>query len=126
MRPAHARRRRRQGPRVLLLRFLCISPTLPNCRSEGGRRVPYPLSFRFLHNYKLSDPGVSVPVSLSAGPRTVALFAKVDTGADYCLFEREYAEELSIEVENGRPLDFSTAGGRFRAFGHELTIGVLD
>ncbi len=30
---------------------------------------------------------VIVAPDLSAGPETIQLFAKIDTGADYCLFE---------------------------------------
>jgi len=87
--------------------------------------VLYPLSFRVRYAYKPSDRGVSVPVSLSAGPETVKLFANVDTGADYCLFERGFAEALLIEVERGTPSGFSTAAGEFRAYGHELTLVAL-
>lgn len=64
-------------------------------------------------------------MSLSAGPETVKLFANVDTGADYCLFERGFAEALLIEVERGTPSEFSTAAGEFRAYGHELTLVAL-
>ena len=87
--------------------------------------LPYPLSFRTRYAYKASDRGVSVPVALSAGPETVQLFAKIDTGADYCLFERGYAEALLLEVERGTSSDFSTAAGEFHAYGHELTLAAL-
>lgn len=66
-----------------------------------------------------------MPVSLSSGRDTVNLFAKVDTGADYCLFERGFADALLIEVEHGTPLDFATVAGEFRAYGHELTLAAL-
>jgi hypothetical protein len=69
------------------------------------------MSFRTRYTYKPSDRGVSVLVSLSAGPETVRLFAKIDTGADYCLFERGLAEALLLEVERGTPSDFSMAAG---------------
>jgi hypothetical protein len=68
---------------------------------------------------------VSVPVSLSAGRETVQLFAKIDTGADFCLFERGFADALLLEVERGTPLDFTTAAGEFHAYGHELTLAAL-
>jgi hypothetical protein len=64
-------------------------------------------------------------VSLTAGPETVKLFANVDTGAEYCLFGRGFAEALLIEVERGTPLDVSTVAGDFRAYGHELTLAAL-
>jgi len=87
--------------------------------------VAYPLSFRVRYDYKPSDRDINVPVSLSAGPVTVKLFAKVDTGADHCLFERGFAEALQLEVEHGTPLNFSTVTGEFRAYGHEVTLAVL-
>jgi len=75
--------------------------------------------------YKPADKGVSVPVALRAGAEAVQLFASVDTGADFCLFERGFAEALLIELERGTPLDFTTVAGNFRAYGHELTLAVL-
>jgi predicted aspartyl protease len=75
--------------------------------------------------YQPSDRGVSVPVSLSVSTETVKLFAKVDTGADHCVFERGFAEALLIDVEGGTPLNFSTVAGEFRAYGHELTLAVF-
>lgn len=87
--------------------------------------MPYPLSFRIRHAYGSSDKGVSVPVFLRMGAEMVKLFAKIDTGADYCLFERAFAEALSIDVERGTQLSFSTVAGQFRAYGHDLTMTVL-
>ena len=59
------------------------------------------------------------------GTETVELFAKVDTGADYCVFSRGYAEALLIDVDTGIAQRFSTAAGEFRAFGHEVRLEVL-
>ena len=87
--------------------------------------MPFTLSFRANHRYNPSGIGVTVPVVHTAGFRTAKVLAKIDTGADYCLFDRGYAEALQIEVEHGTPQDFSTVGGSFRAYGHELTLTVL-
>jgi len=54
------------------------------------------------------------------------MLAKIDTGASHCLFERQYAKVLGLEVEAGDPKVFSTAVGRFRAYGHEVSMRVLD
>src|SRR2546427_3081438 len=86
--------------------------------------MPYPLSFGVRHPYRPSDDGATVPVALSAGGDPVNLFAKIDTGATYCFFERDLAEALSIDVEQVAPLTVSTIGGTFRAYGHELTLSV--
>jgi hypothetical protein len=64
-------------------------------------------------------------VSLTDGLAIVSLFAKVDTGAEFCFFERGFAEALGIEVENGTPLDCATLTDRFRSYGHELTLVAL-
>jgi hypothetical protein len=56
---------------------------------------------------------------------TVKSFAKIDTGAEHCVFERGFAEALLIDVESGTPLRFSTVTGEFNAYGHELSLAVL-
>lgn len=58
-------------------------------------------------------------------PEEVRLEAKLDTGADFCLFSRLYAENLGLEVEGGHRLDFSTAAGSFVAYGHEVTLVAM-
>jgi len=88
-------------------------------------QVAYPLSFRIRHPYKPDCRGVNLPVTLSAGRETVTLIASVDTGAEYCLFDRGFAEALLIEPEQGIRLDFETVAGRFRAWGHHLTLNIL-
>jgi hypothetical protein len=68
-----------------------------------------------------------VPVSLRLGDsRTVRLLAKLDTGASFCIFPREYAEQLGLNVESGHHQVVGTATGRFDAYGHTLTLGCFD
>jgi hypothetical protein len=52
--------------------------------------------------------------------------AKVDTGATYCIFERDYADALGIEVEAGRMEHISTATGSFPVYGHTVVMRCLD
>ena len=87
--------------------------------------VPHQLSFGVQHAYSPSDDGATVPVSLSVGGDPVKVFAKIDTGATYCFFERGLAEALLIDVERVPPIPVSTMGGTFQAYGHELTLTVL-
>jgi hypothetical protein len=87
--------------------------------------MPYPMSFHIRYQYRSSDNGVIVPVLLSIGSASVKLAARVDTGAQNCLFQRDYAEALSIDVETGTRQGFSTAAGNFRAFGHQLTLEAV-
>jgi hypothetical protein len=56
----------------------------------------------------------------------VRLHAKLDTGADYCIFAREYGEELGLNIEDGQLTSFSTANSEFRAYGHEVTITCFE
>ena len=51
--------------------------------------------------------------------------AKIDTGSTYCIFQREHAEIMGIDVESGIPTQIDTATGSFRVFGHELDIDCL-
>ncbi len=83
------------------------------------------LSFAIQHNYDLSDAGITVPAQLRSGDNVVDIAAKLDTGADSCIFAREYGERLELDIESGTPQYFGTATGRFLTFGHELTLDVL-
>ena len=52
--------------------------------------------------------------------------AKVDTGAPFCLFRRECAEDLDLRIEDRVPARVGTAtGGVFRAVAHTVTLDVL-
>ncbi|MGO8814320.1 MAG: retropepsin-like aspartic protease [Terriglobia bacterium] len=64
---------------------------------------------------------------LSVGRKSVRLHAKLDTGADYCIFAREHGEELGlIIIEDGQLTSFSTANSEFRAYGHEVTLTCFE
>lgn len=85
------------------------------------------LDFEVSHRYDSSATGIEVPVTLSVGKRTLAIGAKLDTGAAFCVFERQHAEMLGLDVDSGQLLRFRTAAGHFAAYGHEIglkTIGV--
>ncbi|MGA2595389.1 MAG: aspartyl protease family protein [Bryobacteraceae bacterium] len=86
----------------------------------------FPLRFKTRYRFDDRQTGIAVPVSLRVSDVSLDLTAKIDTGADYCMFERGYAEALAIDVEKGELREFSSMGGSFQAFGHELTIQVLD
>ena len=65
-------------------------------------------------------------VSLTSGRDSVKFFAKIDTGADYCFFEKSLADDLNLDLERGKPLVVSTVAGKFHAYGYELTLSVFD
>ncbi|MCC6366321.1 MAG: retropepsin-like domain-containing protein [Bryobacterales bacterium] len=86
--------------------------------------MPQSLNFDASHHYA-STEGIDVPVELRVGDRRVELFARLDTGAAHCIFERRYAEELGLDVESGRPQRFRTMAGSFVTYEHEVTLHTL-
>ncbi|MEK7832762.1 MAG: aspartyl protease family protein, partial [Acidobacteriota bacterium] len=64
-------------------------------------------------------------VLLSSGAEAVQLQAKVDSGADGCIFARTHGERLGLNIEAGQPMRFRTAAGGFPTYGHQVTLSVL-
>lgn len=83
------------------------------------------LEFDEVYEYNTLKSGITVPIKLTYGENQVGFTAKVDTGSSHCIFERNHGQQLELEIENGIELNFSTATGDFRAYGHELTLTVL-
>jgi hypothetical protein len=84
------------------------------------------LRFHAKHQYRTAASGIEIPITISLdGMRTIDLLAKVDTGATFCIFQREYAEMLGLDVESGIQTSITTATGQFQAFGHELKLSCL-
>jgi len=86
----------------------------------------YSLDFSELHTYDPGEPGITVPVLLRSGTVEVLVEAKLDTGATFCIFERQWGEELGLNIESGHREMIGTPMGAFRAFGHPLTLSVLE
>jgi hypothetical protein len=85
------------------------------------------LTFVVKHKYSASDAGVEVPIGLKVDDtRRVRFLAKVDTGAADCIFQRDYAEQLGIIVENGSLKTFRTAAGSLEAYGHTVLLSCFD
>src|SRR2546430_2096214 len=82
----------------------------------------YDLKFDSLLTYDPGLPGISLQVELRLLASYVVISAKVDTGADRCIFSRSHGEELGLDIEVGEPQRFSTPAGSFLAFGHPVTI----
>jgi hypothetical protein len=57
--------------------------------------------------------------------RETDFFARVDTGASFCIFQRLHAETVGIVVESGAPTRISTITGGFVAYAHQVALGVL-
>lgn len=85
------------------------------------------LTFLAKYDYSRTPAGIDIPIMLSVdGARFVRLLAKVDTGASFCIFQREYAEQLGIEVESGQREVVNTATGSFDVYGHPVRLTCLD
>lgn len=82
------------------------------------------LQFDLMHKY-LDERGISVEVILGYSGVETKTLAKVDTGAEMCIFKREHAEGLGLDVERGFRQAIATATGSFVAWGHEVTLSCL-
>ena len=86
----------------------------------------YALSFSRSHRYDARQIGVFVPVTIHSGSEATNLYARVDTGSSFCVFERQHGEKLGLDVEKGTPQQISTVAGSFLTYAHEVTLIVLD
>jgi hypothetical protein len=88
--------------------------------------MPESVSYEKIYEYDTLKSGITVIAEISYGGESRHIRAKIDTGAENCIFERKHGERLGVEIESGREQIFSTAAGIFTAYGHELTLSVLD
>ncbi len=72
--------------------------------------------------YEENPAGITIFVSLQHGERLLRVEAKVDTGAEVCLFTNETGRRLGLSIEQGEPIKLGTLAGQLEAFGHEITI----
>ncbi|MGI9073510.1 MAG: hypothetical protein ACR2JB_19865 [Bryobacteraceae bacterium] len=85
------------------------------------------LNFRSKHQYQASALGIELPITISVGAHVgISLLAKVDTGATFCIFQREYADALGIEVEGGLAKIVATPTGSFEAYGHTVKLSCFE
>jgi hypothetical protein len=84
------------------------------------------INFTERYHYQTAPGGIEVPTTISSGERIATFMAKVDTGAQYCLFKREHGEQLDLDLEAGVPITLDSLGGPLEAFGHEVTIQTFD
>ena len=89
--------------------------------------MPHTLRFQTKYTYRDTELGITLPITLSLDNRTrVGLFAKLDTGAPFCVFQRQYGHRLGLRIEHGDPRTIvSITGDRFRVYGHELKLTAL-
>src|SRR5262249_22685357 len=69
--------------------------------------------------------GIFLPVTLRLGRAAIPCDAEVDTGSQVCIFQRELAISLGVDVEAGHRIVLSSLGGAVVAFGHFVTLHTL-
>jgi hypothetical protein len=85
--------------------------------------MPETLTFDITYRYEDSVEGIAIPVTLVSGNGIYRTTAKVDPGAEVCLFTNESGLQLGLDVERGIPKTLGTIGGtKIETFGHEVTI----
>jgi len=87
--------------------------------------MPYQLNFNVEYRYPPASRGITIPVVLTVREKTVDCRAKVDTGAEHCLFQRELAEGLDLDLESGEFMKMSTLGGPIATYGHQVIMQTL-
>lgn len=84
------------------------------------------LSFTETMRYKDDPAGIVIPVTLTSDYKEVLEQAKVDPGAEVCLFKNEVGRQLGLIVERGKPATLGTLTGSIEAFGHWVTLRTGD
>ncbi len=88
--------------------------------------MPYPLTFNLRYVYNSLEEGITIPAVLRLNDKTAYCDAKVDSGAQVCVFQREVGEALELDIENGRRIKLRSLGGSLIAFGHTVTLRTFD
>lgn len=88
--------------------------------------MAYQLGFTIKYRYSATSAGISIPVAVTVGEQTTEVIAKLDTGAEFCFFQREVAEDVGLEVESGTPLKLTTLAGSLTAYGHRVKLHTLE
>jgi hypothetical protein len=88
--------------------------------------MPRTLTFDIVYRYPENAKRITIPVTLISPYGTYRAAAKVDTGAEVCLFSNDAGLQLGLDVESGLPKTLVTPGGtEIESFGHEVTIQTL-
>jgi hypothetical protein len=87
--------------------------------------MTFSIDFQKKANYPSLDIGITLTTILRYGNLQTECLAKIDTGAQCCLFERGVADALEIDVESGYRESFSTLGGGIVGYAHEIELETL-
>jgi hypothetical protein len=80
------------------------------------------LTFDVSYLYEDSNDGITLPVTLTYESNQIRTYAKVDTGAEFCIFSLELGENLGIDIPSGIPKSMGSLTGTLETFGHEIVI----
>lgn len=87
--------------------------------------MPFQLSFTRREPYNSLASGISLETRLRFGELFINCDAKIDTGAEVCLFQRAIGEAIEIPIENGLKKQLETLTGVLTAYGHEVVLETL-
>lgn len=87
--------------------------------------MAYQLDFALRQEYDSRSEGITIEAGLSLGALKAVIQAKLDPGAELCLFQRELGERLGLVVETGYRLRIGTLAGTLTAYGHTVTLTTL-
>ena len=87
--------------------------------------MAYELIFSRREVYDTRLEGITVEARLIFGEQSVICQAKVDTGGQVCLFMREIAETLRIDIETGHRHSLNTLAGSLTSYGHTVRLQTL-
>ena len=87
--------------------------------------MAHTLTFKVREEYDARASGIEIEVVLSLSEATVTCRAKIDTGAQACLFQREIGDLLGLQIEDGHRREFDGIAGSLIAYGHSVTLHTL-
>lgn len=88
--------------------------------------IDFPVVRRYLGTPPDAEPKVAVKLSRIDRPdRHVRTLALVDSGADHCLFQREFGERLGLELDDLPLASGQTAGGPIQIPVCRLQVEIL-
>lgn len=88
--------------------------------------MSYLMEFEHQFKYLSLKGGIWIPLYLSIGSVSVKCEAKVDTGAEYCVFQRAVADKLGLDVESGYRMPLDSPGGVVETYCHEVVLHTFD
>jgi len=87
--------------------------------------MSFQLSFTRRETYNSLASGISLETTLRSAELFINCDAKIDTGAEVCLFQRAIGEALEIPIEDGLKKRLETLTGVLTAFGHQVVLETL-